>query len=35
MPPKAKGKKGKKADDDDFWFVTTLSFLDDGQAGHG
>jgi hypothetical protein len=21
MPPKAKGKKGKKGDDEDFWYV--------------
>jgi hypothetical protein len=24
MPPKAKGKKGKKGDDEDFWYVFVL-----------
>jgi hypothetical protein len=22
MPPKAKGKKGKKGDDEDFWYIS-------------
>lgn len=29
MPPKGKGKKGKKQDDDDYWYVNSYNTFND------
>lgn len=31
MPPKVKGKKGKKVDDDEYWYCLTLVYLHIGS----
>jgi len=34
MPPKSKAKKGKKADDEDFWYGFVISITGPSSISH-